>query len=69
MAYAYTVKFADDGIIGVYSTMLKAEYAAASWVVDQCYDMVIDQIKKEKDSQWIWFTNGDHAYIERWTIE
>jgi hypothetical protein len=69
MAYAYTVKFPNDGIIGVYSNMKKAESAWQNWIVDHGYTYTVESIKKMKSYQWIWFDNGEYVEIERWYIE
>jgi hypothetical protein len=68
MAYAYTVKFPNDGIIGVYSTMRKAECAIQYWIKDHGYEYTVDSIRKMKNYQTIWFTNGEYAEIDRWYI-
>ena len=68
MAYAYTVKFPEDGIIGVYSSMLKAELATSEWIKDHGYEYTVDSIRKMKNYQTIWFTNGEYVEIDRWYI-
>lgn len=69
MAYAYTVKFPNDGIIGVYSTMKKAESAWQEWIRDHGYTHTVESIKKTKNYQTIWFDCGEYAEIDRWFIE
>ena len=68
MAYAYTVNFPSDGIIGVYSTMRKAECAIQDWIKEHNYDFVVDTITKEKEYQTIWFDGGFYAEIDRFWI-
>ena len=69
MAYAYTVRFPNDGIIGVYSTMRKAELAWTLWSKDHGYEYTVDSIRKMKNYQTIWFTNGEYVEIDRWLIQ
>ena len=49
MAYAYTVRFPNDGIIGVYSTMKKAESAWVEWIRDHNYNFTVENIVKKKN--------------------
>ena len=69
MAYAYTVKFPQDGIIGVYTTMTKAETAVSDWIRDQGYTHTVDSITKRKNYQTIWFDCGEYAEIDRWYMQ
>lgn len=69
MSYAYTVKFPNDGIIGVYSTMKKAESAITMWIRDHGYNFTVESIHKTKNYQTIWYENGEFAEIERWFLE
>tara|TARA_R100000951_G_C2568054_1_gene157837 strand:- start:325 stop:534 length:210 start_codon:yes stop_codon:yes gene_type:complete len=68
MAYAYTVKFPNDGIIGVYSTMRKAEEAWTLWIKDHGYEYTVHTVRKMKTYQTVWFTNGEYVEIDRWYI-
>ena len=69
MAYAYTVTFPNDGIIGVYSTMKKGEEAVANWIRDNGYNFTYDKITKKKNYQIIWFECGECAEIDRWFVK
>ena len=69
MSYGYTVTFSEDGLLGVYSTMRKAEAAVAEYMADMEYHIEIDSITKEKCQQWIWFKGGTYARIDRWLIQ
>ena len=69
MAYAYTVRFPNDGIIGVYSTMKKAESAWVGWIRDHGYNFTVENIVKKKNYQTVWFDCGQYVEIDRWYIE
>ena len=69
MAYAYTVRFPNDGIIGVYSTMKKAESAWIDHIRNYDYNYTVEKITKKKNYQTIWFDNGEFVEIDRWYIE
>lgn len=68
MAYVYTVTFSEDGLLGAYSTMRKAEAAIADYMADMD-NVEVDSMKKEKCQQWIWFKGGTYALIDRWLIQ
>lgn len=70
MAYAYTVKGSEDGIIGVFGNVQRAKDKAQEYTQGQ----LVDTWKNVESGVWMWIyesdTNGSiTAEVEKWWIE
>ena len=71
MAYAYTVKTSEDGLIGVYGKKSRAlaaakEYCGGDW------NMSGETIKLQSTGQpfmWVYEGNGATAEVELWWLQ
>ena len=64
MAYAYTVKGSEDGIIGVFGNVQRAKASAQEYTQGEL-------VNTRKNMGWMWIYEGDtcSAEVEKWWIE
>lgn len=67
MAYAYTVKGSEDGIIGVFGSVQRAKAKAQEYTQGE----LVDTWKSVENGVWMWIFEGDiaSAEVEKWWID
>lgn len=64
MAYAYTVKGSEDGIIGVYTSYKKAVIRAKQYVNDSTEKNIFDDVEVNMRSKFYSLVHSEESRVE-----